>query len=167
MTDKPSALERLATSVFASNLSYDPIRRVPLDHVIAMGMASIKSPTTSNVLRLYLGHPEAWAAAKLSVLAIVRRLDTKRGWHLSDRDLDRVATAALHQHINPTCSHCKGRGFEVIPETPTLSTKACRHCHGTGRRTPGRRLRIEIETTIASLEHINSITEAAVKRLLR
>jgi hypothetical protein len=167
MTDKPSALERLATAVVTSDLTYDPERRVPLDHVIAMGLASIKSPTTSNVLRLYLGQPEAWAAAKLSVLAIVRRLDAKRGWRLSDRDLDRVATSSLHQHINPTCSHCKGRGFEVIPDTPALSAKACRHCHGTGRRTPGRRLRVEIEATIASLEHINSITEAAVRRLLR
>ena len=168
MIDKPSGLERLATAVATSDLTYDPDRRVPLDHIIALGLASAKSSVTSSVLRLYLGQtPENWASAKVSVLAVVRRLNAKRGWELSPRDLDKVATSALHHHLNPVCSHCKGRGFEVIPDTPALSTKACKHCRGTGRRTPGKRLRGEIEATVASLEHINSITEAAVRRLLR
>lgn len=164
----PTRLERLATVVSESNLTFDADHRVPLDHVIALGLASRKSDVTSNVLRLYLARtPEAWHAAKASVMSIVRRLNDKRRWGLSERDQDRVATHALHHHINPVCSHCKGRGFELIEGTPTLSHRACKHCHGTGRRTPGKKLRKQIEATIASLEHIDSITEAAVSRYLR
>lgn len=166
--DIPSRLERLAAIVSTSDLSFDAEHRVPLDHVIALGLASRNSEVTSNVLRLYLARsPEAWHAAKASVIAIVRRLDAKRRWGLSHRDIDKVATHALMLHINPVCSHCKGRGYVLIPGTPTLSHRPCDHCKGTGKRLPNKRLRQQISTTISSLEHIDSITEAAVGRYLR
>lgn len=166
--DKPSRLERLATAVSTSNLTFDPIHRMPVDTIIALGLASMHSSVTSNVLRLYLvGSPEAWHAAKASVLAVVRKLNEKRRWDIGAKTMDKVATDALLHHINPTCSHCKGRGYQMIAGTPSLSHKPCEHCKGTGRRPLNRKLSTYIAATLASLEHIDAITEAAVGRRLR
>ena len=166
--DIPSRLERLATAVSTSNLTFDTEHRTPVDRIIALGLASKQSVVTSNVLRLYLAKsPEAWYAAKASVLGVVRRLSDRRKWDLPPEDADKVATQSLLMHINPSCSHCKGHGFKVIPGTPTLSHKPCEHCKGTGRRPPNKKLRVQIEATIATLEHIDSMTELAVGRYLR
>jgi len=157
--DIPSRLERLATAVSTSNLTFDTEHRTPVDRIIALGLASKQSVVTSNVLRLYLAKsPEAWYAAKASVLGVVRRLSDRRKWDLSPEDADKVATQSLLMHINPSCSHCKGHGFKVIPGTPTLSHKP---------RPPNKKLRVQIEATIATLEHIDSMTEMAVGRYLR
>lgn len=166
--DRPSRLERLATAVATSNLTLDLERRTPVDHVIALGMASRKSSVTSDMLHLYLvGSPEAWHAAKSSVLSVVRELDAKRRWFLDERSIDKVATDSLLMHINPTCSHCKGRGYLTQPGTPSLSHKACPHCKGDGRRPLNKKLRTQIAATLSLLEHIDSMTEAAVSRILR
>lgn len=166
--DRPSRLERLATAVATSNLTLDLERRTPVDHVIALGMASRTSSVTSDVLHLYMvGSPETWHAAKASVLSVVRDLNAKKRWGLDERSLDKVATDALLMHINPTCSHCKGRGYLVQPGTPSLSHKACPHCKGDGRRPLNKKLRTQIAATLSSLERIDSITEAAVSRILR
>lgn len=166
--DAPTRLERLATIVSTSDLTFDLEHRKPVDHIIALGMASKKSEVTSNVLRLYLARtPETWHAAKASVLEVVKRLAAKRRWSLDEADLDRVATHSLLHHINPTCSHCKGQGFKLIPGTPSLSHKPCEHCKGTGRRPPNKKLKPQIEATLSSLEHIDSITESNVGRYLR
>lgn len=166
--DSPSRLERLASMVSTSNLTFDTEHRTPVDHIIALGLASKKSEVTSNVLRLYMARtPEAWHAAKASVMEIVRNLDARKRWGLPAEDIDKVATQSLLMHINPTCTHCKGHGFKLIPGTPTLGHKPCEHCRGTGRRPPSKRLRRQIEATISSMEHIDSITEAAVGRFLK
>lgn len=166
--DRPSRLERLAVAVSASNLTVDPDHYKPIDSIIALGMASQKSSVTSNVLRLYMvGSPQAWHAAKASVLAIVQKLNWKRRWKLDVKLMDKVATHALLQHINPVCTHCKGRGLLKVQDAPTLSARLCPHCKGTGKRPLNKKLAIQIAATLSALEHIDAITEAAVARKLR
>lgn len=48
---------------------------------------------------------------------------------------DLVRRAMLHL-INDTCPDCHGRGYGVIPGTPTLSDDICGSCNGTGRSQP-------------------------------
>lgn len=166
--DAPTRLERLAAAVNTSNLTFDPDRRMPLDQVVALGLASRASDVTSNILRLHLARtPEAWNAAMESTLGVVRRLNNRRGWGLGEHDMSVVSRQAILLHINPTCSHCHGQGYRLIPGTPTLSHHPCPHCKGSGRRQPGKRLRGPIEATIASIEHIDAITEQAVGKYLK
>lgn len=166
--DVPSRLERLASVVSTSNLTFDLEHRTPVDSIIALGIASKKSDVTSNVLRLYLVRtPEAWHSAKASVMGIVRRLNARRSWGLTESEVDKVATHALSNHINPVCSHCKGQGFHLIPGSPVKSHRPCEHCKGTGRRPLNKKLRTQIAATISSIEHIDSLTEATVRKWMR
>jgi hypothetical protein len=53
-----------------------------------------------------------------------------------------IMHGVLAQLLLPVCPACHGRMFQVIPDTPNLSHKACRACNGTGvrrLRTPGGR----------------------------
>jgi len=43
-----------------------------------------------------------------------------------------IAAAVLMWFLFKVCSECHGVKFATIPGTPSLSTKACKHCHGTG-----------------------------------
>lgn len=168
MTDSVTRLERLATAVSSLNLKLDLERRMSVDHVIALGIASRKSDVTSKLLHLFIDrNHETLRTALEAVKEIVRRLNVKREWGLSDGDIGKVAAHAISLHINPVCSHCKGRGYHQVAGTPSLSHRACDHCKGAGRRQINKKLRTPIAATIASLEHIDSITEAAVGRYLR
>ena len=46
-----------------------------------------------------------------------------------------MAAITLAWWLSPTCERCHGRGYQVIPGTPTLSDIPCPCCHG-GRTTP-------------------------------
>jgi len=43
-----------------------------------------------------------------------------------------IAAAVLMWFLFRVCSECHGQKFTPIPGTPSLSTKACKHCHATG-----------------------------------
>lgn len=169
MSDRPSAFERLSTAVHTSDLTVDPEHRTDADYVIALGIASSRhAKAASHLMRLHLdGTNTSLKAAYNSVLALTKRLNGKRNWRLNGRSLHTVALQSLSHHVSPTCPHCQGRKFEVLEGSPTLSTEACKHCHGTGRRPIQKKHRDQIQQLIAVLESIDEITERAVARLVR
>lgn len=76
-------------------------------------------------------------------LALRQRAHRLRGWpaamvllhewaqaHNVDADL---LSPALYHWLNPTCPVCDGHGVRKQPDAPTLSTKKCNHCAGTGK----------------------------------
>lgn len=169
MSDRPSPLERLSTAISSSDLTFDPNHRTDLDYIAAMGIAGLRhSAVAGPMMRLHLASsPAALRTAYESVLGLVKRLNIKKNWRLAGHSMHAVALNALSHHVDPTCPHCQGRKFELLEGSPTLSTKICRHCHGTGRRPVQKKHRDHIEAVIASLEQIDSVTERAVARLVR
>lgn len=169
MSERPSAFERLSVAVGSSDLTMDTIHRGDLDFIVALGIASSRNGAVAgSLMRLHLAStPAAMKTAYASVLALVKKFNSKKNWRLSGRSMQVVALQALAHHIVPVCQHCHGRKFELIEGAPALSAKACRHCHGTGRRPIQKKHRECIEMVIAALEQIDSVTERAVARLVR
>lgn len=169
MSDRPSALERLSVAMSASDLTVDANHRGAVDYIAALGIAATRhAAVASPMMRVHLaGRPEDLRAAFHAVLALVKKLNVKKNWRLAGHSMTAVALHALSHHVDPTCPHCHGRKFELLDGSPTLSTKVCRHCHGTGRRPVQKKHRDQITAVIAALEQIDSVTERAVARLVR
>lgn len=166
---RPGALERLSAAVNTTDLTVDAAHRTDADFVIALGIASTRhSQVASPLMHLHVnGTNTNLQAAYAAVLNLVRRLNAKRNWRLNGLNLKTVAMQALSHHVAPTCNHCKGRKFELQENTPVLSAKPCRACHGSGRRPVQKKHRDEINTVVAALESIDDVTERAVARLVR
>lgn len=169
MSERPSSLERLSVAMSTSDLTLDANHRGAADYIVALGIAGIRhSAVASPMMRVHLaGRPDDLRAAFNAVLGLVRRLNLKKNWRLAGHSTQAVALHALSHHVDPTCPHCHGRKFELLEGSPTLSTKICRHCHGTGRRPVQKKHRDQINAVIAALESIDSVTERAVARLVR
>lgn len=45
---------------------------------------------------------------------------------------DHRVAEILHWHLDHICPACEGRGKEILPNTPILSHKNCKECHGSG-----------------------------------
>jgi len=68
-----------------------------------------------------------------------------------------VATVIVGHWLNQVCPECNGLKFEVIPDSPVLSDKQCKACHGTGlKRAPygdaGKRLLNHLDECVHSSE---------------
>lgn len=169
MSDRPSVIERLTTALNSSDLSFDVNHRGDLDYLVAAGIAASRHGSVALPLLHvhYAGRPSDLNAAFRAVVGLVRRFNAKKHWRLAGHSIQTVALHALSHHVDPACPHCHGRKFEVQSDAPVLSTKMCRHCHGTGRRPVQKKHRDQITHVIAALESIDSITERAVARLVR
>lgn len=169
MSERPSAIERLSAALNSSDLTFDVNHRGDLDYVAALGIAASRhGNVASPVMRVhYANSPSDLNSAFKAVVSMVKRFNAKRNWRLNPKSIQAVALHALSHHVDPTCTHCHGRKFELMDGSPTLSTKACRVCHGTGRRPVQKKYREQINYVIAALESIDEITERAVARLVR
>lgn len=169
MSSRPSALERLNVAMSSSDLTLDFNHRTDWDYVVALGIAEARNNKVAGpLMRLHTTTSRlALKDAYKAVESLARRMDAKGNWRLNGPALRVVAERALAHHIAPVCPHCQGRGFELQENAPVLSAKACKHCHGDGRRPVQRKHREEITKLIAVLEAIDSMTERAVARLVR
>lgn len=169
MTDRPGALERLSSALNSSDLTFDVNHRGDLDYVAALGIAATRhGKVASPVMRVhYAQSPGDLNSAFHAVVSLVKRFNAKRGWRLNAKSIQVVALHALSHHVDPVCPHCKGRKYELLEGAPALSTKACKHCHGTGRRQVQKKYREQINHVIAALEMIDEVTGRAVARLVR
>jgi hypothetical protein len=169
MTGHSSVLERLGVAYGSSDLSFDSNHRNDLDFVVAAGIAASRyGKAASPVMRVhYANSPADLNFAFRAVISMVRRFNAKRNWRLNGKSMQVVALHALSHHVDPICPHCHGRKFELIEGAPALSARACRHCHGTGRRPVQKKHREHIEAVISALEQIDAVTERAVARLVR
>ncbi|MBU3577525.1 hypothetical protein [Polynucleobacter sp. UK-Kesae-W10] len=169
MSERPKALERLSVAMSSSDLTLDFEHRTDLDYVVALGIAEARHSRISGpLMRLHTTTSRlSLREAYHSVDQLTRRMNVKLNWRLSGDGIRAVAERSLAHHIAPACPHCSGRGFEMQPSAPVLSTKACSHCHGTGKRPVQKKYREEIKRIVSILEEIDSSTERMVARLVR
>ena len=169
MSNRPSALERLNIAMNTSDLTLDFNHRTDLDYVVAIGIAEARNGKVAGPLMKLHSTTSRLALkdAYKAVESLARSMNAKMNWRLNGQAIRTVSERALAHHIAPVCPHCQGRGFELQENSPVLSAKACKHCHGDGRRPVQRKHREEITKLIAVLESIDSMTERAVARLVR
>jgi hypothetical protein len=101
-----------------------------IDFVRAAGLAGVRRRLGSYLPRFLATGGSDYRDAIIQTL--VRLIG---GQHPSLTKLERlaVATGAAYLYLVPRCCACSGRGFELRPDTPTLSDVQCQACKGTGR----------------------------------
>lgn len=104
--------------------------------------------------------------AKEAMTALVQRLNVKRRWRLNERNEERVAESALLMHLHPSCPHCHGRRYELLPGTSTVGNRICRPCGGTGQRPYPKRFQEEVAATMNVLGLVQGLAERAVAKEL-
>ncbi len=172
MSDKPSIHERLVSAFATRALSLEVgpgARCLDADHVMALGMAAHwLPPAAGETIRLQASSTQVgYRTTRNATRRLAWRLAKMRGWTLSARNVERAADLALAHYMFPSCPECSGRGFEVLDGAPVLSGRACRACHGSGKRPVQARWHDEIVAVIAELETMTERTERVVRRLLR
>ncbi len=169
MSERRSALEGLASAFVSSDLTVREDRRGDVDYIAALGAAGTRlRPGASAIVSLALSGDRASAGEALrTTLAVVRRLNAKRGWRLDGKTLRQVAEKALKHYIAPACPVCQGRKFKSVAGSPALSASPCPVCQGSGRRPPPSRHGREVAEALCSLEDAGRAVEAAVRRRLR
>jgi hypothetical protein len=148
--DQPGVLERLVSALWSRNLKdrRSIEGRVSESDVLrlgAAGMAAHRVPLPMALFELKYRVPAAQDEANHNrehlelVVAGLGKLVRKRAdlerWRLRrSSDTHQAVLFALHWWLLATCPACKGRQYEAIPGTPTLSDRQCRVCHGQGKR---------------------------------
>jgi hypothetical protein len=94
-------------------------------------------------------------AQRLKTLAAVREAATQRLNVWGAINAKDVAAEVLMHWLHPVCNVCAGQKFELIPGTPSLSTKACKGCRAAGRaETPhgeiGKRLQNYLDDCVSA-----------------
>lgn len=165
MEDKPSILERLSVAFNARSLSPGG----KLDCVIAVGMAAVRLDSgASALIHLALGRDLVSSREALATaIRITRNMGVKHSWRLRLPEVESVAATALRFYACPICPGCLGRKFLVIPGTPSLSTRMCPKCRGTGLRPYPARHGDKIARVVDRLSTIEADFGREVIRVLR
>lgn len=100
-------------------------------------------------------HEVALLLGKLKTLPVVRYQLSMQASKWEIEDPERTACAVLLWWLDHVCPECQGRKEEIIPDSPSLSGRACQVCRGSGERPlpywgDGRRLLNHIEGCIGS-----------------
>ena len=121
-------MEQLVLAEQSSDLSDVMGQITDVDLLRAAGMVGQHHPLAFAVWRLTENH-EAKSAREAFDLMVTWLLR-----HGHDSDPVHTAATVLDWMAHPVCPVCRGRCFETIAGTPTLTDKACNDCAGTGKR---------------------------------
>lgn len=103
-----------------------------IDVVGAAGMAAINDPGHMALYRLkYLSDNASIALAKSTFIIWTRKAMMRRG--VDPSTASRVGVQTLMKWLGDVCPTCHGLGYPLLEGTPSLSSKPCGHCKGTGR----------------------------------
>lgn len=125
------ANERIARAQISGNLADNDMRLSDVDFVRASGMAAQTNPEGLMLYRLkYANDHTEYKATLRRVYALAVGKAFRMRKTIRHEELMELAESTLRHWIAPVCPVCLGRGYAVIPGTPTLSESACKHCYG-------------------------------------
>jgi len=130
-----SVAERYCSAVHAQNLRHDLWRKVPIDTVHAVALVGRRHDLAVSLWRVLAGdRREIRSTAEHMARLIMReRRKNIRTWPgISLANARVIARTVLSCWLRPACPACSGRGYTLIPGTPTLSDTACEYCGGNG-----------------------------------
>ena len=150
--ERPHIAERVGNALSRGNLrQHDRSGRLltgtsDLDVVAALGVVGIGERLADAVYRLkYANDHKSYYDALQGVRDLARSMDAKSRWKVRREHLKKMAQHVLDYWLNDSCPTCTGVKYEVIRGSPHLSDRACKACHGSGkkempwnRRVPGR-----------------------------
>lgn len=126
-----SVLDQVASAETSSDLSHKE-QFCHIDVIGAVGLSGIRNPEHLAIFRIkYLNDIADIPAAKRIFVTWTRRALTRRG--VSAAGASRLGVQILAQWLNDICTGCNGLKFELLEGSPTIGTKPCDKCAGTGR----------------------------------
>lgn len=149
MTDKPTLPERYRSAVNTSHLRSDPdTTRSDSDVLGAYALADLHlsrgsdgqgnhyppAPLAVALERLFGGDSRAMGAIVRIMSENVWRRSRRDNIRMNHAQATRAAQMVIAWYRDSTCKPCNGRAYETILGSPTLSTRECPHCRGTGKR---------------------------------
>ena len=167
------ALERLAEAQISSNLGDDYLRLADVDYIRASGWAAQSNPDGLMLYRLKYAndHSEYKLTLQRAYAMLVERCFKKR-MRIKHETMMNIAEKTLRHFVAPICPACLGRGYKVIPGTPTLSDVECPHCSGSGHLSLHKAIGDEYQELAAwlnsrmdarLLDFVDSVTRRAAK----
>lgn len=123
MTESTSIDEQYVSATHTSNLRVQADKRSDADMMIAAGWARSRIGMTLLRLHTRITTGGLYDAHKQLVIYSAK---------VGIASPDVAASAVLAWWLDHVCKTCKGRKFDEIPGTPSLSAAQCPKCHGTG-----------------------------------
>lgn len=126
MTDSqaPTVAERYSQAIHASNLKVEADKQGSADTLIAVGWS--QSRIGALLMRLQ-------TKADRAALEQAHQQATRQAGLMGLERPEVVAAAVLVWWLDGICPACHGRKFEQIADTPSLSTRQCKVCRGSGK----------------------------------
>lgn len=159
-------LDQLARAEVSSDLAHHD-RHCDVDVLGAAGMATAANPRHMAIFRAkYLYDEREVHAAKRYFIQLARI-------HMIRRKVDpakasRIGSQIFTYWMDDTCPSCKGRKYQVIDGSPSLSDRQCNHCDGSGKRKlPYKGAELEVVRDVLDRADIavNAIRRGVAERL--
>lgn len=122
-TEAPGIEEQYVSACHTSNLRVEADRRGAGDMIIAAGMNPVR--LGGALLRLHT-RCDTLGLEKVQIAVSIQAN------YMGIKSPDSISSAVVGWWLSKVCKKCHGRKFDVIPNTPSLSTKHCKACYGTG-----------------------------------
>ena len=122
-TEAPDIEEQYISAGDSSNLRVEAERRSDADILIAAGWSA--SRIGAALMRLY-SKPDRVALEMVQTQVAMQA----EKWRIERPDV--VACAVIGWWLKKVCKACQGRRYEKIAGTPSLSTRHCSCCKGSG-----------------------------------
>jgi hypothetical protein len=190
--ERPGTGERIVGAVAGGNLTWDG---ESIDKVIALGVASARvsrrrrrggmpppllMKLASMTYRLKLaGDATQYDEAEQAVRSLASALNKRWNWRSPPGRVKAMSRTVLRYWLVDNCPACTGRKFQTLAGTPTLSTRVCRACGGSGKAPRpwdaaglrGAVLRVREgehhDALFAELQGVESEVEDVLRKLLR
>jgi len=102
-----------------------------VEHLTAAGMVQAKTRNRLGVAASRaLADDKAVGEFEKAIKAVMHALATKHRWKLYPKELKLMAGHVAKFVINPNCTSCGGRGFQI--EAQLITADVCEHCRGSG-----------------------------------
>jgi len=126
--DIKTIAEVYSSAISASNLRVVAEKPGKADVLIAVGWSASK--LGAALLRLRSEYDSASRERILrSLRGVVEQVDIQAArWGIRQH----VTPAVVMHWLSQVCHACRGRKFETVPDSPTLSAKRCGRCRGEG-----------------------------------
>lgn len=125
-----SILDMLARAETSSDLKHHEYA-CAVDTLGAVGMAAIRDPGHLAIFRVkYLSDRADIPTAKAIFILWARRAMIRRG--VNPAGASRLGVQVFMKWLDDICQPCGGLGYPLLEGTPTLSSKPCAKCKGSG-----------------------------------
>ena len=102
-----------------------------IEYITAAGMVQAKTRNRLGVAASRaIADDAAMGEFEAAIKSVALRLSSKHRWKLHKNEISFMTKAIARIVVNPNCTSCGGRGFQI--ESQLVTAEVCEHCKGSG-----------------------------------